>query len=392
MKIKLLATTVALLASGASYAKLETAYGTASADLRLRYENVEQDNNAKDADALTLRTQARYKTKSTDSGVYGFVEIENVMVLVDDFNDLEGEGGEYSVVADPKGTDVDQAYIGYKKDKVSAKLGRQVITLDNHRFVGHVAWRQDKQVYDALSVNYKASEELDVTYVYVDGVEGIVERFDADVSGHIVNASYKVGAGKLVGYGYLLGEYEADVNGNTDEDYDTFGLRYTGKIEKFSYTAEFATQSKSRDGVAKDFDATYMLLEAGTKLGAVNVKAGYEVLGSDDGMYGFQTPLATKHKFNGWADMFLGTPAVGLQDIYATVSGKAAGGKWSLTYHTYSADESTDTVDDLGSEINAVFTTKIADKYPIGVKYADYSADDFAVDTSKLWIWTGASF
>ncbi len=43
---------------------------------------------------------------------------------------------------------------------------------------------------------------------------------------------------------------------------------------------------------------------------------GYELLGSDDGVAAFQTPLATLHKFNGFADQFLVTPAGGLQDIY----------------------------------------------------------------------------
>src|ERR1035438_4740700 len=34
------------------------------------------------------------------------------------------------------------------------------------------------------------------------------------------------------------------------------------------------------------------------------------------GRTGFQTPLATLHAFNGWDDVFLTTPADGLQDIY----------------------------------------------------------------------------
>jgi hypothetical protein len=49
-------------------------------------------------------------------------------------------------------------------------------------------------------------------------------------------------------------------------------------------------------------------IEVGTTVASVNVKVGYELLGSDNGEYGFATPLATLHKFNGWADQFLGTP------------------------------------------------------------------------------------
>ncbi|MEI8045213.1 MAG: hypothetical protein WCL11_27625, partial [Verrucomicrobiota bacterium] len=42
---------------------------------------------------------------------------------------------------------------------------------------------------------------------------------------------------------------------------------------------------------------------------------GYEVL-EGNGTIGFATPLATLHAFNGWADMFLSTPANGLKDFY----------------------------------------------------------------------------
>jgi hypothetical protein len=137
-----------------------------------------------------------------------------------------------------------------------------------------------------------------------------------------------------------------------------------------------------------------MLGEVGTKFSGVSVKAGYESLGSDDGAVGFATPLATLHKFNGWSDQFLGTPGVGLNDLYATVAGKAGGGKWSATFHSYAADEASATIDDLGTELNVIYTTKISD-FPVGIKYAMYTAGDQdagKVDTDKLWIWTGYKF
>ena len=73
-------------------------------------------------------------------------------------------------------------------------------------------------------------------------------------------------------------------------------------------------------------------------------------MASDDGMYGFSTPLATLHKFNGWSDQFLTTPKEGLVDLYASISGKAFGGGWTVALHDFSADESSESVDDLGSE------------------------------------------
>jgi len=122
---------------------------------------------------------------------------------------------------------------------------------------------------------------------------------------------------------------------------------------------------------------------------------GFESLGSDNGNYGFSTPLATLHKFNGWSDQFLGTPKQGLEDLYLSFAGKAMGGKWKVVYHDFNADEATDIIDDLGDEINISYGKGFGKNYFAGVKYASYSAGDQAagkVDTDKLWLWLGVKF
>ena len=107
-------------------------------------------------------------------------------------------------------------------------------------------------------------------------------------------------------------------------------------------------------------------------------------------MYGFSKPLATLHKYNGQADQFLGTPKEGLVDLYAFISGKAFGRGWTVTVHDYSADESTDNIDDLGSEINTVSAKKFAKNYTADLKYTAYSSGDSTADkvnTDKIWLW-----
>ena len=115
------------------------------------------------------------------------------------------------------------------------------------------------------------------------------------------------------------------------------------------------------------------------------------MLGSDDGEYGFSTPLATLHKFNGWADKFLGTPAVGLQDLYFTASAKVGPGKLAATFHKFDSDfESTD----LGSELDLVYAMKFGKNYNAGVKGAFYTQgdDNTPTDTNKIWVWFGTKF
>lgn len=386
---------MALVASFSSHADVFEALSQtkASVDFNLRYESVDQDNALANADALTLRT--RLGLKSGDYKGFSFmVEAEDSRIVLGQGDYTVGPTGynvgQYSVIADPETTELDQGYVQYKKDALTVKAGRQVIALDGHRFVGHVGWRQDRQTFDALSVNYKFGDAGQVTYAYVTQRNRIfAEAADLDSKDHFINGSYTTDFGKFTAYAYLL-----EVDNNTDNALDTYGISYSGKTKTDSmtwlYDAEFATQSS--ESAAADYDASYLNLVVGATISGITAKVGYEVLGSDDGMYGFSTPLATLHKFNGWSDQFLATPAQGLTDTSFTLTGKAAGGKWLAVYHQFDADDATNGVSDLGSEINLQYTTKFMEKVGFGIKYAKYSAGDIKVDADKLWVWVSTKF
>lgn len=107
--------------------------------------------------------------------------------------------------------------------------------------------------------------------------------------------------------------------------------------------------------------------------------------------FAFATPLATLHKFNGFADVFLVTPPTGIEDYYVDVTYKVHGIDGPLSflnglllkgrYHDFSSD--------VGS-INYGEEFDIYAKLPLGrgfyaeTKYANYNADQFAVDTEKF--------
>lgn len=365
----------------------------ATLDFRLRYETVDQDNAKKDADALTLRTRLNFKT-AIYNNLSGFIEFEDSRAVgIDDYNDAIGNNAEYSVIADPETTELDQAYIQYKSDQVTAKLGRQVLVFDNHRFVGHVGWRQDKQTFDAASIKFSASDKLNINYAYISKRNRIFgEEKDLDANDHLVNLAFKTSVGKLTAYSYLL-----EVDEGVDNSLDTYGVRFSGakKLEdnKWLYSAELATQTSKSQG--SDYDANYLLAELGLVNNGITYKVGYESLGSDKGNYAFSTPLATLHKFNGWSDQFLGTPKQGLNDLYLTIVGKAYDGKWNVTYHNFDADEASTSVDDLGTELNVSYVKSFNKTFSGGVKFAAYSAGDEGagkVDTDKLWLWVSAKY
>lgn len=365
--------------------------GKFSGNFNLRYESVEQDNALEDAQALTLSSKLSF-TSGSVNGFSAMVEVEDVRIVagVDEYSvgPTGFNPGEYSVIADPETTELDQGFLQYESEMFTAKLGRQVIVYDNHRFIGHVGWRQDRQTFDALSLTATPIEDLLISYNYLDQRNRIfAEDADIDSDDHLLHTSYVSPIGTVTAYAYLL-----EVDSNIDNSLDTYGLRLTGSKElkglDTSYLLEYASQ-QSETGVAS-FDADYFLLEGGLTINAVTAKMGYEVLGSDDGSYGFSTPLSTLHAHNGWADLFLGTPAQGLVDFYLNISGKAWKGNWSVIYHDFEADDSTTTIDDLGNELDLQFLYPISENNSLGVKYARYSNGDVVAnktDTDKFWVW-----
>ncbi|MBE9539218.1 MAG: hypothetical protein IMF06_09065, partial [Proteobacteria bacterium] len=108
-----------------------------------------------------------------------------------------------------------------------------------------------------------------------------------------------------------------------------------------------------------------------------------EVLGAGDGV-GFKTPLATLHKFQGWADKFLGTPGDGIEDVYVGVNGKLGPVKLAAIYHDFSAEDSKA---DFGTEIDLVATWPINKQFSIQAKYAAFDSDSVRyTDTDKAWV------
>jgi len=391
-KFSLTVLSAAILTAPAAFAG-ETAHGksitqalndsTVSVDFRARYEGVDQEGVDKNADALTLKSRITVKTGAYNNFSAG-IEVDNVHAFVDDYNSKTNGQTQYPVVADPEGTDINQAFIKYANAGFDVVAGRQRILHNNQRFVGGVGWRQNEQTYDGVRAQYKAGA-FSVDYSYIHNINGITGGNDKG-DFHLVNANFKINKShKVTAFTYILDFETAAANSSS-----TYGGLYNGKFGPIFVTASAASQSDNADNTTS-YTALYLNAEVGSKFGPVTVLGGYELLGSDNGV-GFNTPLATKHKFNGWADKFLGTPSQGLQDIYLTAKGKVAGIKLAATYHDFSSD-----VDNInfGSELDLVATYAINKNYGALVKFANYSAGDSdqkPTDTNKLWVQLTAKF
>ncbi len=375
--------------------------GKTNISFRLRNENVSQDGFAENANALTLRTRLKYST-GVFKGFSGVVEVDNVYALDNNYNSTINGRINRPVVADPKMTEINQAYLAYTGiDKTTLIAGRLALNMDNQRFVGTVGWRQNDQTYDLLAGIVKPSEDLTLTGGYVWNVNRIFSDKhpfgNLDTDSFVINGKYTgFGLGNLTAYGLFIDLNDAAVLGLSSQ---TLGIRFDGKQKLGDgnltalYELEFATQSDYKDSPL-NYNAQYYHIMGGLSAGGFTGKIGYEVLGSDNGLASFQTPLATLHKFNGWADKFLGTPTGGLEDLYGSVFYKVGGDSalkgltFGAIYHDFSADVGTS----YGSEINLLVKKNFGKNFYGALKYANYKADGFSTDTRKLWLTIGANY
>ena len=369
--------------------------GSAKLNLRYRFEEVDQDNALEDASAHTLRTRLTWQSDSY-MDFSTLLEFDNVSYLGPQrFNNTRNGKTNYSTVADPEGTDFNQVYLDYKGMENSVvRLGRQRINLDNQRFVGGVAWRQNEQTYDAVSLNY-SMDAFSLFYGYIDNVNRIfgpedgTPAADLNTDSHILNIGFSPSdALKLTGYGYVHDFEDAAALSST-----TLGARATGGFKDLplspSYALEYARQSEHANNIT-EYDAKYKLAELGLSAAGLKFTAAREVLGADeDAGTAFKTPLATLHKFQGFADVFLNTPANGVVDTYGSVSYTLAGFKLLAIYHDFESDENDISY---GHEFDAVIARKVGKNVTLVAKYADYDANALAVDTDKLWLMINATF
>ncbi len=401
---KTILTTVALVAA-TSPACAEKVKLKPLVDARLRYERVEQAPLL-DADAATVRVRAGVEASTKAFAV--LVEAEGTLAISENYNSFLNGKTAYAAVPDPQNIELNRAQIQFKSiPKTVITIGRQRINLDDQRFVGSAGWRDNEQTFDAARIEYGGIKNVkaDITYAISDrtiwGVNG-GNRFSpgrlAAIDGDNIfaNLSYKHKYGTLTGFAYLVDQDELLVSGYRLSS-QTYGARFAGaaplsKKMKLTYTASYAHQSNYHRN-PNSYAADYMLGELGLEGKALKALAGYEVLGASSGtaLTSFQTPLATLHKFNGWADKFLTTPANGLRDLYGTVGytkPKVLGLDsiaFNAAYHDFKSDRLSI---HYGDEFNAQIMVK-EKKYTFLIKYASFKAKTVGVglpsDTKKFW-------
>ncbi len=376
--------------------------GKYSLEIRPRYEFVDEDNANDNANAFTVRTAIGAKFDAL--GVDGLAaELEMMDVRNFGADNYAPESAGYSIVADGEQTRVTQANVSYTKDGFVGIIGRKGLNLDNERFIGTVGWRQMPQTYDLVSVAYKGIENFDLMAAYVWQVNRIFDRDlgvaslpslkleNFETNTVLLHAAYKVAPElTITAYDYMVAGFA-----------DHIGLRAAGGTTlengvKLDYMAEYAKQTDASlkessfpfNDAKPAQDADYYRIGLSGSHHGFTAGACYEVLGEkESGDYSFNTPLATLHAMNGWADMFLVTPADGLEDFSLKLgyADKALGNVMGV-YHKF--DSNAGSVD-YGSEFDVVYTKNVMKNVTMMLKGAMYAQGETAtsyVDTTKYWV------
>ena len=328
--------------------------GKPMTSFRLRYDYKDEDAKLS-THAFTLRSLIGWQTAPFHDFSVG-AQIIGVTDFNNDFYtkqwNVATSKSSYALIQDPNYYNINQLYVdwtGIPSTKV--RLGQQSLKLDNVRFIGNVEFRQVMQVFTGTTIENSSIKDLDLMGGYYTRLRKATTSQELSEDTGILHANYHLSPTEnLIGYAYWY-----DTNGDKfavtgsaastmDLSNRTLGMRLDGGHPinnewKVLYTAEYAKQQHISNGNS-NIDAHYYKLGLGGSWNGWFARFDQELLSSNDGKYGFYTPLGTNHLFQGWIDKFAAsTPVEGMRDNYIT-----AGGKWQdltlLTeYHRFDSDK-----------------------------------------------------
>ncbi|WP_293445457.1 hypothetical protein [Persephonella sp.] len=356
-------------------------------EFRPRYEYVDVDKSTKkEANALTIRTKigVNIGTVLGVNGLSATLEAIDVSALIDEY---DPQRTQYENVADPDNTRITQAYLAYKFGNYVFIAGRKYVAIDDHRFIGTVGWRQMPQSLGVLAVAGKPIQNLDFLLAGVYERKFVVDSKNMDWALDkmpiVLDVNYKVVPQlRVKGFAYLL----TDIH-------NTYGIKASGAIGlgngvKISYLGEYAKQTdpyeKDNANTKPDIDTDYYRVKVGASAMGFFGNVMYTYFGDKNGKAaGFSVPLATNHKWDGWADVMLAGASggfdYGLNEWCFSVGYKnPAIGKIMVAYLTFdSAKDPAGAVGkSVGSEIDALYAKKLTKRLSFLAKAAWYNADD----------------
>ena len=378
---------------------------TLSAQLRPRFEyrnGAYKPIQEGEAPAILTNNRVRlnFDYKHTDR-LHLYISLQNVNVW--------GQAPQIQSFDRTGGMSVFEAYAEFPLvNTLSAKVGRQVIALDDDRIFGSLDWHPAGRSHDAVNLNWTPCDQWTLRGFFAYNQSGSTTTPTLNVntpSGqnftpgwgqdyqHLqaLHAHYSISEAHQLSLLFANLGYRTD--DSADQNMQTFGAHYTGKSNQLSYGASAYMQT-GKNNTGADKSAYMFAVNAGYKFSPIfSLAAGVDYLSGNasDDTSGkdkkFNPFSGTNHKFYGFMDYYYvgapgsnAAPSAGLLNPYLTANVRTGEkSNLSATFHYFvpAAKFETDKKhSSYGSEIDLVYNLKVQPFIGLQLGYSTYFAND----------------
>lgn len=352
---------------------------------RVRSEVVDLPDSNGHAVTLKLRVNGQY---ALSQKLHFFGQIDHVEAFLENKHSDGVLLGSRPVIADPEGTEINQFNIRASLDNTTFTLGRQSMFFGEERFIGSVSFRQNDQTYDGVRIHHQGLSGVSLNYAYVNQVNRIFGddantllspkdiRFEAlngfrplgqlgdhEMDAHFLHAEYRDWDYiDIASFAYLVDNTDAPALSN-----DTYGLTMDTLYKEGHIKWLGSLTVAEQENTSGNWLSFYQW-EIGAQYKQFRLKVRKEYFGSHNN-HAFQTPLATLHKFQGWADQFLSTPAQGLVDESVQLLWRKRPWILDFRYHLFDSGKQK-----IGSEFDLDFIFEPNRDHEFKLRFATFKA------------------
>jgi len=309
----------------------------------------------------------------------------------------------------------------FNKD-LSVKVGRQIISYDNQRFLGGLEWAQQGRRHDAALLIFEPERtkiHLGFAYNQDDDVPEQAFLQSPGAGYYSVGGSYKsfqygwfnqgFNSGSLSLLAFNAGYQNAD---STVSFKQTFGAIASKQISGVKLAGDFYYQTGKLSG--NKVNAFLAGINGTFSTPVTPITVGVEhISGKDDSdtstdITAFSPDFGTNHAHNGFMDYFFVGPAngtVGVTDLYVKTSFKLAGGALKINAHEFMTGssqldgEGIELSKIMGTEIDLVYGKQLKGGVTWNIGYSQLFATDTMEElrngdkgTMQFWAWTMITF
>ncbi len=310
----------------------------------------------------------------------------------------------------------------YFTKNFSVKVGRQIISYDNQRFLGGLEWAQQGRRHDAALLAFEPERsKLHVGFAYNQDDDVPEQAFiqSPGASYYSVGGNYKsfqytwfnqgFNSGSLSLLAFNAGYQNAD---STVSFKQTFGAIASKQISGVKLAGDFYYQTGKLAG--NKVNAFLAGINGTFSTPVTPITVGVEhISGKDDNdtstdITAFSPDFGTNHAHNGFMDYFFVGPAngsVGVTDLYLKTSFKLAGGALKINAHEFMTGssqldrEGLELSKIMGTEVDLVYERQLKGGVTWNIGYSQMFASDTMEElrngdkgAMQFWAWTMITF